>query len=52
MTGKQLTDRRQSTQEQIAYYRLQARLARQGLTDRSEAFFLRQILFLQTEGAR
>lgn len=48
---RQFTDRRQSKQDQIAFYRLQLSLARKGLTERrSPEFFERQIQYLQTEG--
>lgn len=50
---RQLTDRRQDTQELIAYYARQAKLARLGhTTRRTEEFFLRQVAFLLQEGAR
>lgn len=48
---KQLTDRRQSIEAQIAFYQTQARLARMGLnTRRTAGFFERQIAFLQEFG--
>jgi hypothetical protein len=44
------SDRRQSVEVQIAFYRNQARLVRMGLvTRRSEAFFLRQVEYLKLE---
>lgn len=44
---KQFTDRRQSTRDQIAFYRQQLGLARRGLTERKPEFFERQIMFLE-----
>lgn len=49
MSAKQLTDRRASVDQQIAYYALQASLARQGIARRSEAFYLRQIEYFRME---
>ena len=50
---KQLTDRRQNTQELIAYYEHQAQLAEKGLTHRRSAeFYRRQVQYLTQEGAR
>jgi hypothetical protein len=48
---KQLTDRRQRIEAQIAFYQTQARLARMGFnTRRSAEFFERQISYLQEFG--
>jgi hypothetical protein len=45
---KQLTDRRQSIEAQIAFYTHQARLARLGHTTRRSAeFYLRQVQFFR-----
>lgn len=47
---KQLSDRRQSAEAQITFYRNQARLARMGLvTRRSAAFFDRQVAYFEQE---
>jgi hypothetical protein len=47
---KQLTDRRQSIEAQIAFYQTQARLARMGLdTRRSPEFYERQIQYFRSE---
>jgi hypothetical protein len=48
---KLLTDRRQSIEAQIQFYQTQARLAQLGLnTRRSEAFYQRQVAYLQEFG--
>lgn len=49
MMDKQLTDRRASVEQQIAFYRLQANLARKGLAERPVEFYLRQIAYFQME---
>lgn len=47
---RSFTERRMSTQEQIAFYLQQAKLARLGLsTRRTEAFFMRQVEFFRTQ---
>lgn len=46
-SGRSLTDRRANIQQQIDFYRQQARLARQGLATRDEGFYLRQIQYFE-----
>lgn len=48
--ARQLTERRMSLAEQIAFYQQQARLAAQGhTTRRTEAFYLRQVEYFRAE---
>jgi hypothetical protein len=48
---KTLTDRRQGIDAQVTFYETQLRLARMGFnTRRSEAFYQRQIAYLQEFG--
>lgn len=48
--NRTLTERRMSTQEQIAFYLSQAQLAaHSGTTRRTEAFYLRQVAYFQAE---
>lgn len=47
---KLFTDRRQNVEQQIAYYELQASLARKGLTSRPAEFFERQIQYFRMYG--
>lgn len=50
MSTKTLTDRRQNVEQQIAFYTLQASLARKGLTDRPPEFFERQLQYFRMYG--
>jgi hypothetical protein len=48
--SKQLSDRRQSVEVQVAFYETQAQLARMGLnTRRSVEFYERQIAYFRSE---
>lgn len=46
--SKQFTDRRQNVAQQIAFYELQASLARKGLASEPPEYYERQIQYLRT----